>query len=314
MSNTRDFKSLGVWAEDAVTPVPGFPVSGTSYRDETVTETANKLGDAYDTKPDSAVFNQKMFIITSFLDLMDKHGVVGWTDLVDYVVPAIVWGSDNSFYQALQASGPSTAVKDPISEPTYWELVTSATQLRTDLADETPGTEGSRLVGYNKFDVNGGIDDGLTVKEALDEVAENVDNLQGLKIILSGSFDGTTGLVVGSAFNVYQNKAFFEINPENNNIINFLVLLEDDSIIFDMQDAVCFVSTRSIQDPELPAGNFIPLTTSIITRGFSVPPLHNDVKLGIKIWQYEVQTTKDATVLQDFNVMIATVDPVGSGQ
>ena len=121
MPTTRDFKSLGVWAEDAEVVIPAEPIQGTAYRDETVTEVDNEAGEGFDTIPNSATFNQRLFIVSSFTDLMDTHGIVGWSDQVDYDIPGMVFADDGKFYFALQASGPSTAPQDPTGAPTFWE-------------------------------------------------------------------------------------------------------------------------------------------------------------------------------------------------
>ena len=145
MATTRDFKSLGVWAEDADTVIPVEPITGVAYRDETVTEGQNEAGEGFDTIPNSATFNQRLFIVSSFTDLMDTHGIVGWSDQVDYDIPAMVFGSDGLFYFALQASGPSTAPQAPTSAPTFWkEFVTQ------QLLAETTGASliGSPQAGF----------------------------------------------------------------------------------------------------------------------------------------------------------------------
>lgn len=196
MSSTRDFKSLGVWAKNANTTIPVNPVDGTAYRNTTYSQVQNEAGEPYDTKPDSANFNQKMFVITSFIDMLDKHGIVGWTNLVDYTPPAIVWASDNKFYMALLPSGPSSTVKDPIDSPTYWELVESAATLRRELASQEEGSEGSRLVGYTN----------ITVKDALDNLTASISNINGFQVVYAGYFNGTTGDLIGNGFNVKDNK------------------------------------------------------------------------------------------------------------
>ncbi len=121
MATTRDFKSLGVWAEDANIVIPPSPIPGVAYRDETVTESQNEAGEAFAIDPDSATFNQRLFIVSSFTGLMDTHGIVGWSDQVDYDIPAMVFADDGKFYFALQASGPSTTPQDPTGAPTFWE-------------------------------------------------------------------------------------------------------------------------------------------------------------------------------------------------
>jgi hypothetical protein len=196
MSSTRDFTSLGVWAENANTTIPPVPVDGTAYRNTAYTQLQNEAGDAYNTKPDSANFNQKMYVISSFIDMLDKHGIVGWSDEVDYAEPAVVWASDNKFYVALQASGPSTTPKDPIDSPTYWELFESAATLRRELASQEEGTEGARIVGYTD----------MTVQEALDSINDSISNINGFQVVYAGYFDGTTGLMIGNGFNVLDNQ------------------------------------------------------------------------------------------------------------
>lgn len=310
MTNTRDFNSLGIWAADAVTPVPVTPpLKGVAYRDDALTESQNKAGEPFDTKPDSAEFNQKMFIITSFIDIIDKKGVPGWSNLVDYTVPALVWGFDGTpgtgnFFIALQESGPGTTPRDPISEPTYWEIVTSATQLRQDLADETPGAEGSKLVGYNKFDTNGGIDDGLTVKAALDELTSSSNNLNGLRLVMAGSFSGATGLAIGNTFNIYQNKAFIVPDPVEPSIVKYVVYIGEDPSSFGINLALSFVSTRATPNPLLPAGNFaasVPGTLKDSLPLIDNPSFSRD---AIQLWQYTLDTNFSVTVQEDFDLVV----------
>lgn len=120
MSSTRSVKSPGIFANDALTTIPPVPVTGVSYRDA-VNGTANiEDGWPYGERVNSAEYNQIMYQLSTLLEILDKQGILGWTDQVDYVVPAYVVGSDGRIYQALQASGPATAAQDPISAPTYW--------------------------------------------------------------------------------------------------------------------------------------------------------------------------------------------------
>ena len=123
MAVTRTFTSLGVVATDAETVIPPTPISGTAYRNEAFSQVENETGERFDTIADSADFNQKQFIISSFTNMIDTNGVPGWTDLVDYAAPALVWGSDNLFYFAIAASGPSTTPQDPVSTVGFWEFL-----------------------------------------------------------------------------------------------------------------------------------------------------------------------------------------------
>lgn len=143
MANTRDFISLGIWADDADTVIPPSPIPGTPYRNEGVTPGQNEAGLGYQNEADSADFNQKMYIISSFTDTINTHGIPGWSDQVSYDMPAVVWASNGEFYFAL---GPSLG-QDPISSPSDWQLVAGMGELN----NETPGSEGTRLVGHTGF-------------------------------------------------------------------------------------------------------------------------------------------------------------------
>jgi hypothetical protein len=125
MSSTRDFKSPGIFAENATTVIPPTPIQGVAYRDQVNGTDDTPNGWRYGTKVESQDWNQIMFLITSMLSTMDSQGILGWSPDVDYAVPAVTFGSDGLPYIALQPSGPSTAAQDPISSPSYWEQFAS---------------------------------------------------------------------------------------------------------------------------------------------------------------------------------------------
>lgn len=120
MSSTRDFKSPGIFAEDATTVIPPTPIAGVAYRDAVGGTADTPNGWRYGTRVESQDWNQIMFMITSMLGMIDKQGILGWSDLVDYEVPALVFGSNGLPYLAMQASGPSTAPQDPTAGLPYW--------------------------------------------------------------------------------------------------------------------------------------------------------------------------------------------------
>ena len=140
MPTTRSFISLGVWAENADTVIPPTPIPGTPYRNVALTAPQNEAGIGFQNGASSADFNQKMFIISSFTDMINEHGIPGWSDQVTYNVPAVVWADDGAFYFALQTS----TGQDPVTSPADWQLVAAMGNLQ----DETLGTEGSRLIGH----------------------------------------------------------------------------------------------------------------------------------------------------------------------
>ena len=193
MANTRDFNSLGVMASDALEVTEdGVREQGVAYRRTNLSDVVQIEGEIYDEPPITENINQKLFNQSSFTDIIDTTGVLGWTNLVDYSPPAMVWANDGTpntgdFYLCLRDSGPSTSVFDPLSDdqsnPVFWRILENPGQLRLDLADETPGSEGSRLVGYNNVNTNGGIDVGLTVKAALDVIYNRVNPLNDFEVL-----------------------------------------------------------------------------------------------------------------------------------
>lgn len=129
MASTRDFKSPGIFAEDASTSIPPSPIQGVAYRDAVSGADSAPDGWRYGTKVDSQDWNQIMFLLTSIISSVDKQGLLGWSSDVDYSPPAIAFGSNGLPYIALQASGPTTSAQDPISSPMFWEQFASHGQI-----------------------------------------------------------------------------------------------------------------------------------------------------------------------------------------
>ena len=151
MSTTRDFKSLGIWAENATTTVPITPSTGVAYRNESLTPAQFVVGTPANEPVRIDNYDQQFFLTTSFTDMIDKHGIVGWSDSVSYDVPALVWGSSGLFYTALQAS----LGQDPVSSPSYWKVLVNGADVEAALiayenaiSSQTASSEGTRLVGH----------------------------------------------------------------------------------------------------------------------------------------------------------------------
>ena len=227
MPNTRDFKSLGVIASSAtpITDRQGNRVQGTAYRNTDVTLENQQEGLVYDSVAVSENMNQKLFNQSSFTDVIDSRGILGWSDDIDYVAPAIVSASNGKLYIARDASGNGTPIAQPIDPAsttfdvsTWWVEFESAAPLREELADETAGDEGSRLVGYNKSNINGGIDEGATVKDSLDELYKNTPELK-MDFFAYGYVDQEVNNAAETIFLRLENT--FNINLQNN-IVPFL--------------------------------------------------------------------------------------------
>lgn len=186
MSSTRSFTSLGVVAKNA-TPVNAENdpdrVVGTPYRNTDLTSFQVAEGERFNIPPVSEDDNQKLFNQSSFTDVIDRRGIVGWSNLVDYEKPALVYASDGNFYTCKKANGPSTFIVDPITDdqdaPVYWLIYKNSTALALDLANQTPGNEGSRLVGYTN----------MTVFQAIYGCYNKLFNSNHIQILASVSYE-----------------------------------------------------------------------------------------------------------------------------
>jgi hypothetical protein len=187
MSNTRDFTSLGVVAKNAV-PVnqDNDPdrIVGTPYRNTDLTTFQVTEGERFNIPPVSENDNQKLFNQSSFTDVIDKRGIVGWSNLVDYAKPSLVYASDGNFYTCIKPSGPTPPnfIVDPITDnqdaPLYWLIYKNSTALALDLANQTPGSEGSRLVGYTN----------KTLYQGIYDCINNLVSSKHIKILASANF------------------------------------------------------------------------------------------------------------------------------
>lgn len=121
MANTRTVVSPGVFVNSALTTIPPSPVAGVAYRDPAITVGTVNGGWPYALPVESAAANEILFRMSSMLAIMDVQGILGWNNTLNYAIGAVVMGSDGAAYQATQANGPSTTVKDPVSEPFVWQ-------------------------------------------------------------------------------------------------------------------------------------------------------------------------------------------------
>lgn len=128
MSNVRSDKSPGIFAKNAQTAIPMPPVVGVSYRDSVSGLDNIEDGWSYETRVMSQEHNEFLFRETTLVELIDKTGILGWCESVNYDSGyAVTIGSNKGIYLLIQDSGPGTpaGAKDPISSPTYWKLVNS---------------------------------------------------------------------------------------------------------------------------------------------------------------------------------------------
>lgn len=122
---SRNVTITGIFAEDATTTIPETPVSGTSYRDDTITESDIAKGFPFKTIVDSSQFNQALFEYSSITKMQEKYGFVPWSNLTDYETGSVCLGTNGVLYQAKQPTGPSSTAYDPVNDTTgtYWTVI-----------------------------------------------------------------------------------------------------------------------------------------------------------------------------------------------
>ena len=105
MADTRNFISLGQYAKNAEkVQEPNVPirVPSQSYRNISFTQFQQQIGNQFNLVPVSENFNQQIYNVSQFTDLIDRTGIPGWRFDVEYNIPAAVWASDNKLYKSIR--------------------------------------------------------------------------------------------------------------------------------------------------------------------------------------------------------------------
>ncbi len=199
MATTRDFKSPGVFALNASTTIPPVPIQGVSYRDITTTIAEANDGWPYAEVVNSAEYNQILHQYSSMLNSMDKQGILGWSNQVDYAVPAIVFGSNNTIYLATAASGPATAVQDPISTTGFWISLSQALLPSTviDGATFEASVANGEVVYWDN--ANSRFDEAIATGTATQN-AIGIADVTNARVHLFGLVTGLSGLTPNTAY------------------------------------------------------------------------------------------------------------------
>lgn len=98
MSN-RTVVMPGVWALNAQTTIPTPPVSNTSYRNSNLSEQTIENGWGYSTIVNSADYNQFVYLLTLFLQVLEASGgVLPFCMTTKYGKNGFALGSDGILY------------------------------------------------------------------------------------------------------------------------------------------------------------------------------------------------------------------------
>ena len=111
----------GIWAEGAPDIPLEDPIPGVTYANTSITEEIINEAWPYTNIITSNDFNEVMRRITLLLSQLESQGVLSYSILTDYVVGALVMGSDSILYRALELNGPGSTPADPVGNPGTWE-------------------------------------------------------------------------------------------------------------------------------------------------------------------------------------------------
>lgn len=111
MARNTDGEVTEIWAETGDTAIP--PVTFVEGWDTTYSQTGGP-------KPERTSFNFLLKQLYSMgKDITDFGGGLPYSATIDFEVDAIVTSAGKA-YLSLQANGPTTAIKDPATEPSFW--------------------------------------------------------------------------------------------------------------------------------------------------------------------------------------------------
>ena len=129
MANTRDNNIPAIFGDGANTTIPTVPAQGVAYRNTALTPATLLSGFGFDTLADSADINEILHILYELATEVDRSGILGWSETVDYTtLNGVVRGSDGTFYVSTELSGPDTVdgVRDPVNGtniPSHWRTL-----------------------------------------------------------------------------------------------------------------------------------------------------------------------------------------------
>jgi len=129
MANTRDNNIPAIFGDDANTTIPTVPAQGVAYRNTALTPATLLSGFGFDTLADSADINEILHILYELATEVDRSGILGWSETVDYTtLNGVVRGSDGTFYVSTELSGPGAVdgVRDPangVNIPSHWRTL-----------------------------------------------------------------------------------------------------------------------------------------------------------------------------------------------
>lgn len=233
MANTRDFKSLGEFAKNAIeVDQSNQPVRdpSQSYRNTDFSTFQQQQGKQFSVLPVSENVNQQVLNQSQFTNLIDRQGIPGWRFDVEYNIPAVVWGSDGKLYKCIRDGNINV---DPITEdpenPNWWSEFVTLQDSSIDYTSQTPGDEGARNVGCTYTPFYNATPDGQILQDRLADDSDRLYKMNNLRVAAWGAFvvsDGSTAPFTPSqAFNISQvSVTSYYLNAQGSSTIGYLTL------------------------------------------------------------------------------------------
>ena len=102
----RDITMVAQWGKTARTDIPVPPISGIAYRNTGLGILDIESGQSYDKVYDSARYNQFFHQLSGLTQMLERYGILPWSEFTQYRFCSLCLGMDGKVYQALQPSGP----------------------------------------------------------------------------------------------------------------------------------------------------------------------------------------------------------------
>ena len=165
-----------VWAALAQTVIPPQPVSGQAYRNANVAKEVIQAGQKFNSVADSALFNQFLYLLSSYGVSFGETGILPWISLQKYRKGGLCIGPDGSLWQAQQdiEAGDTTV---PGTDNTKWDV--PMLNGNKGFAQATEETAGIAKIA-TADEVEAGTDDGTIITPA--KLANALQNISSLPV------------------------------------------------------------------------------------------------------------------------------------
>ena len=211
----------GQWAKSAATEIAIPPVSGAAYRNVSLSVAEIETGQPYDKVFDSSKYNEVLHQVTGLAQLLERYGILPYSEKTNYAEGARCLGLDGIVYIAAQASGPGvTGGPRAPGNAAYW-TIDPAEALQQELPELWAAIEAlRRLVDESGVDLQ-------PLWDAITSLQQAVADLGG-----GGSGGDGGGGETGGGLTLAQLRAVFQpIACSSANIPGALMYITPDTVL-----------------------------------------------------------------------------------